>query len=176
MTDIEKWLRKKEKQPRRCRTNEFFYQTVNLQSAINQFFLRMTLCFRNICNLIKLKISSSCLWTLHIPFGGTYGEWSLKSFSVRLHVFIHLCLITCVVSNFDCLTQQMLLNLCRWPSGHFTPLHTVHWVQNIISHTEKVTLRYTQSKLHCINNGRCTINIRRMNLAILHGGRRFLKK
>lgn len=121
------------------------------------------------------KLSSSCLWTLNIPFGGTYGEWSLKSFSVRLQVFIHLCLITCVVSNFVCLTQQMLLNLCRWPSGHFTPLHTVHWVQNIISHTEKETLRYTQSKLHCINNGRFKINVKRMILAILHGGQ-FLKK
>ena len=75
-----------------------------------------------------------------LPLEGRLGEWSLKSFSVMLHAFIHLCLITWVVSFGDFRSQQMLLNLCRWPLGQVIPLQTVQRVQNIKSHTEKETL------------------------------------
>ena len=75
-----------------------------------------------------------------LPLEGRFGEWSLKSFSVMLHAFIHLCLITWVVSFGDFRSQQMLLNLCRWPFGQVIPLQTVQRVQNIKSHTEYETL------------------------------------
>ena len=75
-----------------------------------------------------------------LPLEGRFGEWSLKSFSVMLHAFIHLCLITWVVSFGDFRSQQMLLNRCRWPLGQVIPLQTVQRVQNIKSHTEKETL------------------------------------
>ena len=75
-----------------------------------------------------------------LPLEGRFGEWSLKSFSVMLHAFIHLCLINWVVSFGDFRSQQMLLNLCRWPLGQVIPLQTVQRVQNIKSHTEYETL------------------------------------
>lgn len=110
---------------------------------------------------------------LHIPVGGTYGEWSLKSFSVKLHEFIHLCFMTCVVSFLDLRSQQMLLNLWRWPFGQFTPLQTVHWVQNIKSHTEYDTLCSMQSGAHsvCKTKHKTTHNVSRAGRAvvILHG-------